>query len=153
MIITHLIAAHIRKVYEGSNWTEVSIAGAISNISFQQARQLTAASPNTIASILHHLSYWNEIMRQRMQNNNPEITADNGFYIEALKNEDDWQALKQEAHQSFIQLADAVLHFPDELLDTTYTTGKSTYYKNLQGIAEHAHYHLGQMVIIKNLLQ
>lgn len=153
MIITSLIAAHIRQVYEGNNWTEVCIADTIGNISFQQAQQRTAGSPNTIASLLHHLYYWNEIMVQRMQGKNPRVLQTNGFDVEELKSEEDWLALKEKAHDSFIQLAKAVKDFPEYKLDETYAEGKSTFYKNLQGTAEHAHYHLGQMVIIKKLLE
>lgn len=153
MIITSLIAAHIQQVYEGNNWTDVCIADTINNISFQQAQQRTAGSPNTIASLLHHLYYWNEIMLQRMQGENPQVPQTNGFDVEELKSEEDWLALKEKAHNSFIQLANAVKDFPAHKLDKTYAEGKSTFYKNLQGTAEHAHYHLGQMVIIKNLLE
>ena len=152
MIITNLIAAHIQQVYEGNNWTEVCIADTISNVSFQQAQQRTAGSPNTIASLLHHLYYWNEIMVQRMQGENPQVLQTNGFDIEELKDEEDWLAFKEKAHDSFIQLANAVKNFPTDKLGETYAEGKSTFYKNLQGTAEHAHYHLGQMVIIKKLL-
>ncbi|SFP83861.1 DinB family protein [Parafilimonas terrae] len=152
MIITNLIAEHIRQVYEGDNWTEVCIADTISNINFQQAQQRTAGSPNTIASLLHHLYYWNEIMVQRMQGKNPQVLQTNGFDVEELKREEDWLALKEKAHHSFIQLANAVKNFPADKLNETYAEGKSTFYKNLQGTTEHAHYHLGQMVIIKKLL-
>ena len=153
MLLTNLIAEHIMQVYAGDNWTDVSIAATIAGINFQQAQQHTAGSPNTIASLLHHLSYWNGIIMQRMQGNNPSIPETNGFDVPELKNENDWNELKEKAHQSFIQLAQAVKNFPEEKLDKTYAEGKSSFYKNLQGIVEHAHYHLGQIVIIKNLLK
>lgn len=153
MIITDLIAAHIQQVYEGNNWTEVCIADTISDLSFQQAQQRTDGSPNSIAALLHHLYYWNIITMQRMQGENPAITADNGFDAGELRSEEDWQALKEKARDSFIQLANAVKEFPADKLEETYAEGKSTFYKNLHGTAEHAHYHLGQMVIIKRLLQ
>jgi len=152
MRILHLIAQHILEVYEGNNWTDVNIAGTIEDVSCQQAQQKTVASQNTIAALLHHLYYWNGIMMQRANGENPSIPAANGFDVDELKNENDWNDLKEKTHQSFIELANAVTNFPEEKLNETSPTGRSSYYKNFQGIVEHAHYHLGQMVMIKRLL-
>ncbi|MBV9962916.1 MAG: DinB family protein [Parafilimonas sp.] len=140
------------EVYEGNNWTDVNIAGTIEDVSCQQAQQKTVASQNTIAALLHHLYYWNGIMMQRANGENPSIPAANGFDVDELKNENDWNDLKEKTHQSFIELANAVTNFPEEKLNETSPTGRSSYYKNFQGIVEHAHYHLGQMVMIKRLL-
>ncbi|MGN6163930.1 MAG: hypothetical protein ACTHOF_05245 [Flavisolibacter sp.] len=41
----------------------------------------------------------------------------------------------------------------DSKLDEIFVDEKyGTYYRNLQGIIEHTHYHLGQIVLIKKLL-
>lgn len=152
MKITNLIAMHIKEVYEGNNWTDVNIADTIKDINWRQAQQQTTGSSNTIASLLHHLYYWNGILMQRINGINPSIPDANGYDVGELKNENDWNTLKEKTHQSFIQLADAVKTFPEEKLSEPYAAGKSSYYKNFQGIVEHAHYHLGQMVILKKLL-
>jgi uncharacterized damage-inducible protein DinB len=152
MSIPHLIAQHITEVYEGDNWTGVSITDAIKDVNWQQAQQKTIASSNTVAALLHHIYYWNGIMMQRVNGINPSIPDTNGFDVDELKNENDWNDLKEKTHQSFIALANAVKNFPEEKLDEISPTGRSSYYKNLQGIVEHAHYHLGQIVIIKKLL-
>lgn len=153
MPITDIIATHINECFDGENWTGVNIAGTINDVTWQQAQQQTAASQNTIASLMHHLYYWNEIMLQRIKGINPPVPDTNGFDVGELKNENDWNELKEKTHQSFIQLADAVKNFPEEKLFKTSPTGRSSYYKNFQGIAEHAHYHLGQMMILKKLIQ
>ncbi|MEP6684199.1 MAG: DinB family protein [Parafilimonas sp.] len=153
MKITHFIAQHIQEVYEGNNWTDVSIISTIKSITWQQAQQKTAASPNTIASLMHHLYYWNGVIMQRLKGSNPSIPEINGYNVSEFKNENDWQKLKERTHESFIQLASLIKHFPEEKLEETYAEGKSSYYKNFQGIVEHAHYHLGQIVILKNIVQ
>ena len=153
MKTTHLIAAHIREAYEGNNWTGVSIADIVNTINWQQAQQKTIGSPNTIAGLLHHIYYWNGIMQQRLHGEDPFVPATNGFDVDEFSSESDWDILKEQTHRSFIELAEAVKNFPEEKLNETYAEGKSDYYKNFQGIVEHAHYHLGQMAIIKNLLQ
>lgn len=152
MEISNLLAQHITEVFEGSNWTDVNIKDTIKNISWQQAGQKTNASPNTIAALLHHIYYWNEIMLQRINGSNPVIPDANGFDVGEINNDSDWINLKEKTHQSFIELSNAVKKFPGEKLTEISPTGKSSYYKNLQGLVEHAHYHLGQIVILKKIL-
>jgi uncharacterized damage-inducible protein DinB len=153
MKITHEIATHILDCFNGENWTDVNIFNTLNDVNWQEAQQRTAASQNTIASLLHHIYYWNGIIMERMKGINPSIPETNGFDVPELKNENDWNELKEKTHQSFIQLADAIKNFPEDKLSETYAAGKSSYYKNLQGIVEHAHYHLGQMVILKKLIK
>ena len=153
MQLTHLLAQHLEDVYEGNNWTDVNIADTIKDIKWQQAQQKTAGSSNTIASLLHHLYYWNGILMQRMKGETLVIPHANGFDVPLLNNEEEWKALKEKTHQSFIQLAEAIKNFPEEKLPDNYAPAiPSTYYRNFQGIVEQAHYHLGQIVILKKLI-
>jgi uncharacterized damage-inducible protein DinB len=153
MKVTHEIARHILDCFNGENWTDVNISNTLKDVSWQQAQQRTAASQNTIASLLHHIYYWNGIIMLRIKGINPSVPDSNGFDVAEFKNENDWNELKEKTHQSFIQLADAVKNFPEEKLSETYAAGKSSYYKNFQGTVEHAHYHLGQIVILKKLIK
>lgn len=152
MKITSAIAENIIACFEGNNWTDVNVDDTLKDVYWQEAQQITIASPNTIASLVNHLYYWNYILMQRIKGENPLIPGSNGFDVKELKNEDDWNKLIEETHQSFIQLADAIKNFPEEKLEETYAVGKSYYYKNFQGIIEHAYYHLGQIVILKKLI-
>jgi uncharacterized damage-inducible protein DinB len=153
MAINSVIADHIKEVYEGNSWTDVSIAGTIKDISFEEAVIHTPASPNTIASIVYHIKFYNEIILQRLNGIAPAINDANGFDMPALKNENDWNKLKNKTHRSFIELAEAAENFPEEKLFEISPTGVSSYYKNLHGIVEHAHYHLGQIVILRNFIR
>jgi uncharacterized damage-inducible protein DinB len=153
MKITELIATHILEAYEGNNWTDVSIADTLNNVRWQEAQCKTAGSLNTIASLLHHLCFWNGILLQRLSESDPAIPEINGFDVKELKNEDDWFRLKEETRDSFVKLADAAKNFPEEKLSEFYAEGKSSHYKNLAGIVEHAYYHLGQIMILKKLVK
>ena len=153
MNIIETVASCIKQSFEGENWTGVSITETLKDVSWQQAQQKTTASLNTIASLVHHLYYWNQVLLQRSMGKNPAVPESNGFDVKEFKNDDDWNDLKEKTRQSFIQLADAVKNFPEEKLEETYAAGKSSYYKNFQGITEHAYYHLGQIVILKKLIR
>ncbi len=153
MNITELIAQHITDVHNGSNWTDVNVKDTLQDVSFTEANTVTKASPNSIAMLLYHISFYNEVMLQRLLNLPAPVSQTNGFDAPHLNNEEDWKLLQEKNIQSAQKLADAVKSFPEEKLYQEYQPGKSSYYKNLHGIAEHAHYHLGQMMILKKLIK
>lgn len=153
MKLTSLIAQHLIDVHEGNNWTDVSLADVLKDVTLQEATTLTAASPNTIASLLQHITYWNRVMVQRIAGNEVIIDEHNGFKLPLLQTEDDWLKLKIDNNLSSHELAAAMVHFEDAKLEEPLVKGGSSAYKNLQGAVEHVHYHLGQMMILKKLIK
>ncbi len=153
MKINEQIAQHLLDVNEGANWTDVNIKDTIEGVSWKEANVVTSASSNTIASLLHHISFYNDIVKERLSGNYPSINDLNGFDIERIKNENDWAKLKEKSLQSARDLASDVKKFPDEKLFDLTENGHDTYYKMLHGVIEHGHYHLGQMVLLKNLIR
>jgi uncharacterized damage-inducible protein DinB len=150
---TGTLAQNLLHTFEGDNWTDVSIADTLADISFKEAITRTAASPNTIASLVNHLWYWNTIIMLRMKGENPVIPEENGFDVGKLNTEHDWKKLVAKTHRSFIDLADAIRNFPPEKLPDPVSNGRSTVSRNLYGIIEHAYYHLGQIVMLKHLVK
>lgn len=153
MNIQTQIAQHLLQVTEGDNWTDVNIADTIKDISVEEATHRTEASPNTIASLIHHLSYWNRIIIQRINGIKPNIPESNGFDMPALKTDQDWGNLKKDHFASVHELADAILKVDEARLEQPILPDYSSVYKNLQGTVEHIHYHLGQIVILKKLVR
>lgn len=153
MNLTDFIAQHIIAVHEGGNWTEVNLKDTLTDVGYKEATTVTKASYNTIAALLHHLSFYNDIVMQRLSGANPVISEANGFDMPPVKSEEDWIRLKECNLQSAHQLADAVRQFPEEHLNELTATGHATHYKTLHGITEHAHYHLGQIVLLKKLIR
>jgi uncharacterized damage-inducible protein DinB len=151
MKITELIAQHITEVFEGGNWTEVNIKDTLADVSYKEATTVTRASSNTIASLVHHLSFYNDVVMQRLSGIDPVIGEANGFDVAPIENENDWLKLKERNMLSAQQLVSAVREFPEVKVFEVTVTGHSTYYKTLHGIAEHAHYHLGQIVLLRKL--
>ncbi len=153
MKITSLIAQHLLDVHEGNNWTEVSLAGVLKDITLQEATMLTSASPNTIASLLQHITYWNRVMVQRIAGNEVAVDEHNGFDLPHLQTEDNWLQLQVDNNLSSHELAVAIVHFDAAKLEEPLVNGGSSAYKNMQGAVEHVHYHLGQMMILKKLVK
>lgn len=150
-MITELIARHILEVHEGGNWTESDLTTALSDVNVKEATMQTPASVNTIASLLHHLTFWNRHMVQRINGVDPPVPDDNGFSVPFLETEEAWQQLKKDNLDSAHELAAAIRSFDESRLNDPILPGHSFAYRHLQGSSEHIHYHLGQIVLLKQL--
>ena len=153
MKITSLIAQHLIDVHEGKNWTEVSIADVLEDVTVEEAITLTNASPNTIASLVHHITFWNRVMVERIKGANVNIDEHNGYNVPPLLTDNDWLREKVDNNISSHELALAIDSFEEANLTKPLLEGGSSAYKNLQGTVEHVHYHLGQIVILKKLIR
>ncbi len=149
---TTLIAQHLTDVHLGNNWTSVAIADTIRDSNWEEAFAPVPFSPNTIASLLNHIAYWNGIVAQRGRGITPEIAGHNGFAINEASPEH-WEALKNGLFRSAEELAEVIRRFDEDKLEALILPGHSSAYKNFQGQVEHAHYHLGQVVMIKKYLR
>lgn len=153
MNLPELIAQHVLDVHQGNNWTEVDLAHTLRDVTLAEATTLTPASPNTIVALVRHLTFWNRVMARRAQGYPTQIPGTNGFEGSELHSETEWLALQAELWQSAQELATAIRRVPAERLAEPILPAYSSTYKNLHGAVEHLHYHLGQLVILKNLVR
>jgi uncharacterized damage-inducible protein DinB len=153
MKIAELIATHLQEAFAGNNWSDVNVKDTLDGITFPEAVTVTRASSNTIAALLYHMTFYNRAIKQRLQGIEPETSAANGFDLQPLTSEYDWEQLKKNAFDTVNELANAIRNFPDEKLPEENPVGKGSFYKKLHGVIEHNYYHLGQIVILKNLIK
>ncbi len=153
MNIAEQISRHFLDVYAGENWTEVNLQSTLEDLNYLEASTLTPASVNTISGLLHHLHYWNQVMAQRIDGIRVKIPLSNGFNNEPLETEDQWTNLKRQCFKSAEQLAAAIRGLSQDQLQQPILEDYPTAYKSLQGSVEHVHYHLGQMVMLKQLIR
>src|SRR5688572_28346659 len=105
MKLTNHIAQHIMDVHIGDNWTDVNIKGTLQNISLKEAVTVTNSSANSIAALLQHITFYNEVALERLGGNIPPISDANGFNVPALTKENDWLELQEKNYQSAQNLA------------------------------------------------
>lgn len=146
------IAKHFHDVHYGGNWTSVNLKDTLTGVTLQQATT-KVHSCNTIATLVFHINYYVRAVSGVLLGEPLTARDKYSFDLPTLQSEEDWKTL---LHQfwtdadAFIRLVEAL---PEEKLSATFAEEKyGTYYRNLHGLIEHTHYHLGQMVLIKKLL-
>jgi uncharacterized damage-inducible protein DinB len=146
------IAKQIRTVYTGGNWTAVNIKDSLADITWQQATE-KIASFNTIAALLYHMNYYVRAAISVLQGGNLDAHDKFSFDLPPVKSAQDWEQLVDTAFQDAETFAALVEQLPENKLPDNFADPKyGTYYRNITGVVEHCHYHLGQIVLLKKML-
>jgi len=75
------------------------------------------------------------------------------FDAPAIESQEDWEKLLNKIWADANDFANLIEKLPERKLDEIFIDEKyGTYYRNLHGIIEHIHYHLGQIVLIKKII-
>ena len=152
MNITYQIAKLFRDVYHGGNWTAVNIKSTLADVDWKQATT-KLQSFNTIAILVYHINWYVEAVTKVLNHEPLEGNDKDSFNLSPVESAGDWLALQQKMFANADALAKLIEEFPVDKLDQTFVHEKyGTYYRNLHGLIEHNHYHLGQIVLIKKML-
>jgi hypothetical protein len=146
------IAKHFRDVHFGGNWTTVNVKDALAGVTWQQS--ITKVHDlNTIATLLFHVNYFVAAALQVLKGGPLDAHDKYSFDHPPISSQADWQRMVDKALDEAEQFAALVEQLPEEKLWADFTDPKyGTYYRNIHGIIEHTHYHLGQIVVIKKML-
>ncbi len=147
------IAKHLREVYFGGNWTSSNLRDQLADVTWQQATTRVHGL-NTIAVLLNHMHYYLGVVG-RVLDGEPLVGKDSeSFTHPPIENQADWEQLQQQAWTAAENFARQIEQLPDSRLGEDFTDQKyGNYYRHLHGIIEHLHYHLGQIAVIKKIVQ
>lgn len=147
------LAKHLRDVYSGGNWTCVNMKDTLAGVSWQQA-VTKIHSFNTIATLVNHIHYYVAAQLNVLQGNPLDAKDELSFTHPSINNAADWEQMLNKVFADAEALAALIEQLPEETIGQYFTDEKyGTYYRNLQGMIEHTHYHLGQIMLIKKLVQ
>ena len=146
------IAKHFREVHFGGNWTSVNLKDTLAGINWLQATT-RVYSFNTIAALVYHVNYYVSVVSKVLQGESLNASDKYSFDMSPIQTDEDWQRLLDKLWTDAETFAMLIEQMPDSKLEEIFVDEKyGTYYRNLNGIIEHTHYHLGQMVLIKKIL-
>lgn len=99
------------------------------------------------------MSYYVDAALKVMQGKPLDVHDKYSFDHPPIQSQDDWEKLLEKVWTDAEELAALIEKMPESKLWDDFADAKyGNYYRNLQGIIEHCHYHLGQVVVVKKLI-
>jgi hypothetical protein len=153
MTLTNQIAKHFRDVYFGGNWTSVNLKDILADISWEDATT-KLYNLNNIASLVFHINYYVTPVLKVLQGEALVASDKFSFDVPAITSEEDWQRLVTKIFTEAELFVAEIEKLDEAKLSDDFTNPEyGNYYRNLHGIIEHTHYHLGQISLIKKILK
>ena len=151
MKITQQLAKNLRDVYLGGNWTSSSLQQQLKDVTWQQATAKNGQI-NTIVALVYHIHYYVTAQIDVLEGKPLTAKDEHSFSHPPVVNAEDWEKMVQEALADAEHAARLIEQLPDEKLSEDFSDKKyGSYYRNIAGTIEHAHYHLGQIALLKKL--
>ena len=152
MHLSSTIANHVRTVYYGGNWTAVNLKDTLKDISWELAIK-QVDKHNSLVQLVYHIHYFvlaiNKVFVHGVLDAHDKFSFDHP----PIQSQQDWDELLNEFWSEANKLIGLIELLPDDIWDKTFVSEKyGTYYKNIHGLIEHTHYHLGQLQILKKSL-
>ncbi len=146
------LATQLKEFYYGKNWTWSNLQETLIGVDWKMAIT-KIESLNTIATLVFHINYY-LINQIKVLNGGPLEGSDKeSFEVPSITSEEDWQILQRDVFRNADHWIKIVGKLDDSKLTSTFVNKKyGSYYRNLMGVIEHSHYHLGQIVLLKKIL-
>ena len=152
MLLSITLAKHFREVYFGGNWTWVNLKTTLEGVDWKQATT-QIESYNTIANLVYHIHYYVHAVIGVLKGGTLDAHDKYAFDHPSINSQKDWEDLLKRNWEEAEEFAGLLEKFPEEKWDELLADEKyGNYFRNILGIIEHTHYHLGQIVIIKKML-
>jgi len=152
MKLSEQLSKHFIEVFYGGNWTVSNLNDTLSDITWQQATT-KVHDLNTIAVLTYHIGYFVSAILPVLQGNELEAHDKYSFDCPPISSDEDWNQLKTRVLNEAKQCAILIEELPDNKIWEDFTDSKyGIYYRNIHGLIEHTHYHLGQISLIKKIV-
>ena len=153
MSLTKQLAKHFREIHFGGNWTCAHLKDQLAGVDWQQSIT-PVRSFNTIATLVYHTSYYVSALLSVFHGNGLHTKDEYSFKHPPIESQQDWEQMLDKVWNNAEEAASLIEQLPEERLWENFTDEKyGNYYRNIHGIIEHMHYHLGQIALIKKIIQ
>ncbi|MGH1383677.1 DUF1572 domain-containing protein [Kordia sp.] len=152
MKVATQVAKHFREIYFGGNWTATNLKDVLHNITFEQATT-KVKDLNTILTLTYHIQYYVAAVLKVFQGEELQAKDAHSFNHPNITSQSEWEAFTSKILKDAEVFADYLEKLPEDCFDQPFTDEKyGSYYRNMHGIIEHSHYHLGQISLLKKLV-
>jgi uncharacterized damage-inducible protein DinB len=144
---TQEIAKRLVDIYEGEPWFGESLQAKLKNVSAEHAYMQLVHNKHSIAEILSHMEFWRKSFISQLKGDNAESfsgdSPDNWPSVENLKKRG-WENQLSSFHDTQKLLVGLLKSNTKPLSDDLIN--------NLNGMVDHDVYHMGQIGIVKSLI-
>lgn len=153
MYTAEQIAKALRDVHFGGNWTCSNLRDQLADVSWVEANTRVHGL-NTIVALVYHINYYVSAVLKVLDGGPLDASDKYSFDHPPLNSKEDWEQLLSKAWSEAESLAARIALLSGSMLEADFTDAKyGSYYRNLQGIVEHTHYHLGQIAVVKKIMR
>ncbi|MCI3938887.1 DUF1572 domain-containing protein [Chryseobacterium aahli] len=147
------LAKRFREVMLDGLWiANTNFKGQLSDVTWEQATT-KIADLNTIAMLTFHIDYYIAGIINVFEGGDLEIKDQFSFDVPPIGSQQQWKALLNKLLNDSKKFATFLEQIPDSQLNEVFVDEKyGTYLRNIDGMIEHAYYHLGQVALIKKMI-
>jgi len=148
------LALRFREVLLDGRWiANTNFKDQLSGVTWEQATA-KIGSLNTIAMLTFHIDYYIAGLVNVFEGGNLEIRDQFSFDLPPIESQQQWEELLGKLWNDAEKFAGLLEEIPDARMNEIFVDEKyGTYLRNIDGMIEHAYYHLGQITLIRKLLQ
>jgi uncharacterized damage-inducible protein DinB len=147
------LSKRFREVLLDGFWiANTNFKDKLSDITWEQATT-KVGSLNTIAALTFHIDYYIEGIVNVFEGGDLEIRDPFSFDLPPIESQKGWEELLNKLWKDSERFASLLEQMEERKLDEVFVDEKyGTYRRNIDGMIEHSYYHLGQVTLIKKLL-
>ncbi|AXG68143.1 hypothetical protein KORDIASMS9_00333 [Kordia sp. SMS9] len=152
MKLAEQIAKHFKEVHVGGNWTASNVKAVLEGITYEQATT-KVKNLNTIVTLTYHIHYYVAAVLKVFQGEALQAKDAHSFDHPEINSQAEWEAFVANVLKTAEDFTTHLEKLPEDCFDQPFTDEKyGSYYRNMHGIIEHTHYHLGQIAVLKKLV-
>lgn len=145
-----LLAKHLRDVLFGGNWCGMNYQSVLADVNLKTAQQQFERQKSILA-LFNHAAYYLQAIQQILQDEALTTKDSDSWIIPVIEDEAAWKNFVKQQLQQGEFICKLLQNLDDKRLWLNFGDEKyGTVFTNILGIIEHLHYHLGQIVLIKN---
>lgn len=147
------LANRLREVLLSGKWiANTNFKEQIQSIHWEHAIK-KINNLNTISLLTFHINYYLKGLLNVLNGGDLEIKDKYSFDLKEIKSKEDWDVLKNDFITNATLFITKVEQIDENKLDHPFVQVQyGTYLRNIEAVIEHSYYHLGQISLLKKMM-
>lgn len=154
MNLNESLAQRFEEVYLNGRWiANTNFQDMLRDVSLEEANT-QIGNLNTIGLLSFHIHYYIKGILDFFENGQLTISDAKSFDAPRLVTEEQWSVLKENISQDAELLSVHIRKLNEDQLHSNFVKAAyGDYARNINGLIEHAYYHLGQIALLKKMIK